>query len=909
MRWLWCLVCSITGFMSQKHARDLEQREAVEQGRKNLALIPRIEDWCEHLDIKLEYSGLLATIYQLPIGSMAIDCPHAGGLGISAMNLNEVATHFVINNCINCPHHREIKTPNFGQLVLGEKAKREAEEESSVKPADSSSKQEVLRRSRGKLDEALLSSDISEQSILELVGGLDDPEKKLASSEKLLEATHLRPEFFTPCAIEVICEHFSDLDTGRNCISTVRNVLPGNQPVPEYVLSAAAHALTFEWGEPASFFIARWLQLTSDPCPPGAIHLLLNTQHAPARAFSSGKLQVFDSPEGAAALAIIAERWPLHIVNEIRVRLRHHEPNVRRDSAYAIEVIMEKSPSIGRDFIESLLSALELPDNHEFSRDADTWICRALAVIFVHFPSDVEKALAVVLSSADEEMQTYSVKILNCVLDLAIGKTDMAKTASEPIRSKALALVPTIIRKSLQICCDQHVSLECRQESVRVLQRHDDDCSGHYSEFVEPLLGAVAQLAVEEAAIADRKKIPDQPQPNHFDQVFQMRLKDGLIEVLDSVANTHSRIVFEAVRDMLSRLKGSDTHISVLWAALLELFAKIAKTNKYYGEAVPELYRALANFSCAWVRGSGVSATVEVFGYHTQLIPDTMMKLLVLHLQDPYVHVHKQAIGAFRDMWIEDNDLQIVVCLRLKALWQAYGDNPEVRADVLAALLHVCRDNKQMWRVFACLPSLEMAISDEPFRARPALRALDQHFTELSDSQRVSFVRAALDFIERDRIEHGDELSQSSFILRLFDLDQRTVSVTEPDMLKSVKKLGGQLQYPYAALIICQALAHQGYWKGALTLIQALHDVLPDVAKWRAAKDLIVALAAVYEAEAFIAGGDVGRGLPAFKMAHTKLITYVENEKTARSGASCIKPFLMASSVARSIEGVQPDEA
>lgn len=388
-----------------------------------------------------------------------------------------------------------------------------------------------------------------------------------------------------------------------------------------------------------------------------------------------------------------------------------------------------------------------------------------------------------------------------------------------------------------------------------------------------------------------------------------MRLKDGLIKVLESVADTHGREVFEAVRDMLSRLNGLETHISVPWAALLELFAKIAKKNKYYGEAVPELYRALANFSCVWVRGSGVSATAQVFGYHTQLIPDTMMKLLVLHLQDRYVHVHRQAIGAFRDMWIEDNDIQIVVCLRLKGLWQAYGDNPEIRADILAALLHVCRDNKQMWQVFAYLPSLEMAKSEEPFRAQSALRALDQHFMDLSDGQRVSFVRAALDFIERDRIEHDDELSQSSFILRLFDLDQLTVSVTEPDMLKSVKQLGGQLQYPYAALIICQALAHQGYWKGALTLIQALNDVLPDVVKWRAAKDLIVALAAVYEAEAFIADGDVGRGLPAFEMAHTKLIKYVQDQKTAGSGASRIESFLMASSVARSLEGVQPDEA
>lgn len=214
-----------------------------------------------------------------------------------------------------------------------------------------------------------------------------------------------------------------------------------------------------------------------------------------------------------------------------------------------------------------------------------------------------------------------------------------------------------------------------------------------------------------------------------------------------------------------------------------------------------------------------------------------------------------------------------------------------------------------MWQVFAYLPSLEMAKSEEPFRAQSALRALDQHFMDLSDGQRVSFVRAALDFIERDRIEHDDELSQSSFILRLFDLDQLTVSVTEPDMLKSVKQLGGQLQYPYAALIICQALAHQGYWKGALTLIQALNDVLPDVVKWRAAKDLIVALAAVYEAEAFIADGDVGRGLPAFEMAHTKLIKYVQDQKTAGSGASRIESFLMASSVARSLEGVQPDEA
>ena len=207
--------------MAKERSEQQRIEKAMVQGRENAALWPRVEAWCRHLEIKMLSAGMLAEMYQLPIGRIEITCPHAAHGGIGAHNLCQVAAYFVTENCRGCPHHEEMSPDNVGRTILAEAEALQrslAGHDSRIEAA----RMQLRELVSGDLSLAFQREPTTQQSILELVALLEDETHHHEAAKKLVLAAEVAPELFSPLAREVICSHFPNLHHGRDCIACMR---------------------------------------------------------------------------------------------------------------------------------------------------------------------------------------------------------------------------------------------------------------------------------------------------------------------------------------------------------------------------------------------------------------------------------------------------------------------------------------------------------------------------------------------------------------------------------------------------------------------------------------------------------------------------------------------------------------
>lgn len=108
----------------QDESRELARGERI--GRANQAVLGPARQWCSHLKVEMESSGLLAEYTGLPVGSHSVTCPHATSI-TGGMNLPIILPEFVIRHCRGCPHHTPAGDPSWGREIIADHERRENE--------------------------------------------------------------------------------------------------------------------------------------------------------------------------------------------------------------------------------------------------------------------------------------------------------------------------------------------------------------------------------------------------------------------------------------------------------------------------------------------------------------------------------------------------------------------------------------------------------------------------------------------------------------------------------------------------------------------------------------------------------------------------------------------------------------
>ncbi|HKC62213.1 MAG TPA: hypothetical protein VKB86_01185, partial [Pyrinomonadaceae bacterium] len=327
-----------------------EIEKSLEIGRKNAALVSKVQNWCRHLELRMESSGLVAELYGLPVGMMSISCEHASAGGTMSMHLNQVAASFIIENCRGCPHHSPISDDNIGWTIIREYERIQAERETAAEE-NTNSKARLSELVSGDLAEALRHETITRQSVLELVAGLDNETHGKDAALKLVRAAEIAPEFFTDLAIEAITSHFLDPEHGRDCISAVRVFGRRTGRLPDVALEAAKRCLSEGHNVDAACGLIGDLIAERDWVPDAELveRLVGVQQHGRIM----GGYHAAPSYEGNRhALTEIGKRNLPALEQVLRKRLLRGEKYTRVNTSGVIESLVEELPELALAMVD-----------------------------------------------------------------------------------------------------------------------------------------------------------------------------------------------------------------------------------------------------------------------------------------------------------------------------------------------------------------------------------------------------------------------------------------------------------------------------------------------------------------------------------------------------------------------------
>lgn len=199
------------------------------------------------------------------------------------------------------------------------------------------------------------------------------------------------------------------------------------------------------------------------------------------------------------------------------------------------------------------------------------------------------------------------------------------------------------------------------------------------------------------------------------------RLKQELIKIIEEIGERRPMQVGTALIATIASAVAADR--KPLKHAALELLGATAAHDKDLCIlALPTFMSSLADYSSPLARAVAIDALQKAFQYARLTLPSNVVDLIVLHLRDTYVVVHKAAVNLFRFWWIPLTDQQRREAFQsLVNIWRVYAGNPNEKFfmdDIADALLVVANGDQEMWQItlrYVCayLPTAEILVDSK----------------------------------------------------------------------------------------------------------------------------------------------------------------------------------------------------
>jgi len=93
------------------------------------------------------------------------------------------------------------------------------------------------------------------------------------------------------------------------------------------------------------------------------------------------------------------------------------------------------------------------------------------------------------------------------------------------------------------------------------------------------------------------------------------------------------------------------------------------------------------DFDSVVVRGAAVEAAGKILEHDSNALPQNMIEMLIIYLNDTYVYVHKCAARAIRHLRPSNEEEATNIAYRLMILDRAYEKDPYFRQELRRALL------------------------------------------------------------------------------------------------------------------------------------------------------------------------------------------------------------------------------
>jgi hypothetical protein len=268
------------------------------------------------------------------------------------------------------------------------------------------------------------------------------------------------------------------------------------------------------------------------------------------------------------------------------------------------------------------------------------------------------------------------------------------------------------------------------------------------------------------------------------------------------------------------------------------------------------------DFDSASVRGNSIQVLADVIQTSERLIPDNLMDILSLHLNDAFVHVHQQATYACERVHVASQYLAVEMVARLHNLEKVYKpDDPFFCEHVIRAMLNVSANFPSLHSMIVTRFVLPYCHCGEYYVEKEMIEILSRYIRNYPQLN-GAYLREALSFLgrhPRDRFAtHGD--SERSHIFSVFhDLPHETIKESLSIIVDIARDL--LLKDVYGYLRIIELLQHNSLHEQATHLCQQLLKQLPSTKKHEGTLHFSQALARASEVEILVQANEIAAAI------------------------------------------------
>ncbi len=625
---------------------DLETKKAIKMGEQNLDLIRNAHSWCSNIKFITKAEGMYAEIFNLPIGSYQIACPHAEN-SFEASNLALTVPDFVIKSCENCSHQKPNGNNKWGLDLITNRKKQIAENEEINRK--SKNELENIRNELSKFPkENIINADLSEKMILEFLIEMYSADSDVSQKAiiNLLNAAEIGSDLFTTKVLDFLFEQLSSVEYSGPALRICLNLVKNRADFASYLLPKMETIL--EKDRLSTEDISQLLITTNAPLNRVSqkhIQSLILRQFRNRIPFSHSSVQYKNTDE---LFVNIYREDKEKIVGAFTELLNDSKSKERRVSILkTISKIQDIAPTIGLDLINTLVASLYFEEDHyDETSCGQARIC--LGKVFVAYPNEADLALSKKLndsSTSAEIVDTYDQFLRN---HMSYGKDN------EFVHEDINVAVNIIVKRCLEIIPNDFFDLDTRLSTARAIHLIKYFSISNPEKSFDSLLGYYTSIVFLDKAPGKTKLWT--PGPENVDKSIKALesynenqtwgfLKSSILEVIQEIGNKCQIHAFDTYLGFYNSLDEKTNEL--LKSKMITFMSSLHEYEEIFPKIFPPLMNALTNFSSATLRVVGIDALVEIFKHSHDKVPENIIEILLLHFRDQYKAVHLSAIEAF----------------------------------------------------------------------------------------------------------------------------------------------------------------------------------------------------------------------------------------------------------------------
>ena len=292
-------------------------------------------------------------------------------------------------------------------------------------------------------------------------------------------------------------------------------------------------------------------------------------------------------------------------------------------------------------------------------------------------------------------------------------------------------------------------------------------------------------------------------------------------------------------------------------SAIVALLGDIGKDYASQPRVLPLVMLALMDYGSQQLRAAAIKAVEEIYRHSESGPPRNVLDVVLVHLRDTYVIVHRAALDALRSTsrWLTKP--QALEALNgLWALLNAYRDDPFEMKDVCVVLLAVTRrfaDLRQYaFRMVNSVFPTKQAMVDEDL-----LEAMGRYVEPSERAAEIVVHQAAwcLSQYSRDRYNSYEYCARANAFEWLFRIPQALYAATRAELLDAAQQLAAK--DTWESLHFAALFSQFGDYPAEEVVLRAAAAALPAEQRYDSFRRELGNLATIAEANSRLCSGEV----------------------------------------------------